>query len=316
MTPTRNRPVLLAIGGAHIDRRGQVLGDYHPGASNPGAMREEIGGVVFNALRAAVRLGVAGQLISLRGGDTVGDAIARTIVAERIDDRSAVFLDRASASYTAIIDQSGDLIVGFADMGLYDQFSRQLRRNACRDAIKAADAVLCDANLPAAALELATSGPPAAKRYAIGISPAKVVRLAGLLDRVDCLFVNRKEAAALTRLTRETAVTELAARLLAAGLAGGVITDGAAALTAFDATGLWSLAPPRPRRIADVTGAGDALAGATICGLMRGLTLPEALRHGAAAAMLTLETSNVVAALEPEPFAQALAMTPPAVQLD
>ena len=51
MTSTLSKPVLLAIGGAHIDRRGQVAGDYFPGASNPGAMREEIGGVVFNALR-------------------------------------------------------------------------------------------------------------------------------------------------------------------------------------------------------------------------------------------------------------------------
>lgn len=316
MTSQHSKPVLLAIGGAHIDRRGQVEGDYFPGASNPGAMREEIGGVVFNALRAAVKRGVAGQLLSLRGGDTVGDAIARAVAAENIDDRSAVFLDRASASYTAIIDQSGELIVGFADMGLYEQFPRQLRRSACREAIAAADAVLCDANLPAAAIELATAVPPDAKCYAIGISPAKVVRLAGLLDRLDCLFLNRKEAAALTGLGLETQVLDLVAGLRAMGLDSAVITDGGGPVVAFDAHKTWSIAPPTPDRIADVTGAGDALAGATIAALLTGSALPDAARHGMAAAMLTLETANVVAELSAEDFDRALAKTPEAVKLN
>lgn len=316
MTSAHNKPVLLAIGGAHIDRRGQVYSAYFPGASNPGSMREEIGGVVFNALRAAVRRGVAGALLSLRGGDTVGDAIARSVGAENIDDRSAIFLDRASASYTAIIDQSGDLIVGFADMSLYEQFARQLRRSACREAIAAADAILCDTNLPAEALDLATAGPADAKRYAIGISPAKVLRLTRLLDRIDCLFINRKEAAALTGISAEAPVRDLVTGLQDQRLVSGVVTDGGRSVNLFDNTGFWTIEPPKPRTIADVTGAGDALAGATIAALMCGGDLPNAVRHGMAAAMLTLETPNVVAELTDGEFNRALALTPSAIQLN
>ncbi|TIR65476.1 MAG: carbohydrate kinase, partial [Mesorhizobium sp.] len=47
-------PNILALGGAHIDRRGQVSGPYVPAASNPGIMREDVGGGVFNALRSIV----------------------------------------------------------------------------------------------------------------------------------------------------------------------------------------------------------------------------------------------------------------------
>ncbi|TIL61678.1 MAG: carbohydrate kinase, partial [Mesorhizobium sp.] len=47
-------PNILAVGGAHIDRRGQVSGPYVPAASNPGTMREDVGGGVFNALRGVV----------------------------------------------------------------------------------------------------------------------------------------------------------------------------------------------------------------------------------------------------------------------
>ncbi|TIS30162.1 MAG: carbohydrate kinase, partial [Mesorhizobium sp.] len=69
-----------------------------------------------------------------------------------IADLSAVFLDRTTPSYTALIDSEGELIVGFADMGLYDlAFPKQIRRAKAREAIAEADAILCDANLPTAA---------------------------------------------------------------------------------------------------------------------------------------------------------------------
>ena len=73
------RPKLLAIGGAHIDRRGQVSGIYVPGASNPGTMSEDVGGGVFNAVRNAARRGVGVSLMSVRGADSAGENVARAI---------------------------------------------------------------------------------------------------------------------------------------------------------------------------------------------------------------------------------------------
>ena len=313
MTRSPSRPpLLLGIGGAHIDRRGQVAGIYVPGASNPGTMHEDVGGVVFNALRTARRRGVGCALISMRGGDSGGDRVAREIADAGIEDRSAVFLDRVTASYTALIDRDGDLIAGFADMSLYDLFPRQLRRSACRDAITSADAILCDANLPAAALELVAGIAEDKPLHAIGISPAKVVRLAGLLERIDCLFVNRKEACALAGLDAGSPA-DVVAFLRAKGLRGAVVTDGAGPVTIFDAASRYAIAPPSPRRIADVTGAGDALAGATVAALVRGIPLPDAAREGLAAAMLALESPFAVPTFDTDVFAAALALVPAAV---
>lgn len=303
-------PKLLGIGGAHIDRRGQVTGIYVPGASNPGTMREDIGGVVFNALRNARQLNLDCALISIRGGDSGGERIARAIAEAGIDDRSAVFLDRMTASYTALIDRQGELIAGFADMGLYDLFSRQLRRIACRDAIAAADAVLCDANLPAAALELVAATADKTPIYAIGISPAKVMRLANMLDRVACLFMNRKEALALAALPPDTDTPDLIAALRGQGLACAIITDGGKPVMLYDAEAAWTLDPPSPRRIIDVTGAGDALAGATVAAMMRGEPLPDAARAGLAAAMLALESADAVPTFDAATFAETLALVP------
>jgi sugar/nucleoside kinase (ribokinase family) len=307
-------PQLLAVGGAHIDRRGRVSGVYVPGTSNPGTLSEEVGGVVFNALRNAVQRGVKASLLSVRGGDNAGEAVGRAIAAAGITDLSAVFLDRTTPSYTALLDHDGELIAGLADMGLYDlAFPKQVRRAKLRDAVAAADAVLCDANMPVSALETLLSVSAGRPAFAIAISPAKATRLAGLLPALSCLFMNGHEARALCGPKTPDRTADLARELRAKGLMRGVITAGSGPVTGFDETGAFEIVPPAARRIADVTGAGDALAGGTIAALMRGAKLREALREGMAAAMMTIETEAAVADLSGAAFAEALALVPEAV---
>jgi sugar/nucleoside kinase (ribokinase family) len=305
------RPKLLAIGGAHVDRRGQVSGIYVPGASNPGHMSEDIGGGVFNALRNAVQRGVDASLMSVRGADAAGENVARTIGEAGIRDLSVVFLDRASPSYTALIDRDGEVIAGLADMALYElAFARQLRRSKAREEVAAADAILTDANLPADALarvaELAGGKP----LFAVAISPAKVVRLQEVLPRLTCLFMNLREAAGLAATGADGGASEIAARLRAAGLGSGVVTDGGNAVTGFDADGIFAIMPPKPTSVADATGAGDALAGATVAAMMYGKPLRQALREGIAAALLTIGSPKAVAAISDKALAETLELVP------
>src|SRR5690606_4481864 len=141
-------------------------------------MVEDVGGGTFNALRTAVRRGTAASLLSLRGGDAAGETVARAIREAGIADLSAVFLDRSTPSYTAILDAGGELVVGFADMALYDlAFPKQVRRSGLRHAAKDADALLVDANLPESALERLAGLACPKPIFAVAISPAKVVRL-------------------------------------------------------------------------------------------------------------------------------------------
>jgi sugar/nucleoside kinase (ribokinase family) len=306
------RPKLLAIGGAHVDRRGQVSGIFVPGASNPGTMKEEVGGGVFNALRNAAQRGVEASLMSLRGADSAGENVARAIAEAKIRDISAVFLDRATPSYTALIDRDGEVLAGLADMQLYDiAFSKQLRRSKAREEAAAADAILTDANLPADALARLAALAAGKPLFAIAISPAKAVRLSGVLGSVAALFMNAREAASLAAAdTTEPAA--LAMRLREMGLASGAITLGSAAVTGFDAGGVFTMLPPKPDRVADTTGAGDALAGVTIAAMMRGLPLRQALREGIAAAVLTVASPHAVTTLSERALGDMLALVPEA----
>jgi len=304
-------PRLLAIGGAHLDRRGQVSGEYIPAVSNPGTMREEIGGGAFNALRNAVDCGVEGSLFSVRGGDAAGLRVAGEVSDWRIEDLSVTFLDRTTPSYTALLDRNGDLIAGLADMALYDlALGRQMRRRGLRDAVAACDALLCDANMPADGIErLArlTDKP----LHGIAVSPAKVVRLMGVLPRLDCLFMNRREAEVVAGSASDDPAM-LAGALVARGLRAAVITSGESGVTIVQGGDVFGMAVPEVDAVVDVTGAGDALAGATIAAMMRGVPLADAVHEGIARATLTVESDQAVLRISARDMARRLAQVPQA----
>lgn len=310
------KPLLFAVGGAHLDRRGQSSVPFIPGASNPGTMREEAGGGVFNALRLTVQRGVAAELLSIRGGDPAGAMVAAAIDAAGIIDSSAVFIDRATPSYTAILDERGDVVAAIADMALYElALPRQLRRRKVRDAIGQAQAVFCDANLPSEALQYLAGLCAGKALYALAISPAKIQRMLPVFPHLSCLFMNRREALALTGLPGDAPPAELHRSLAGKGLRCAFVSDGGAAALGYSVEGAFTIQPPEVDAIADVTGAGDALAGATIAALLRGAAFSAACREGLAASMLTVQTHSASPGFSPSQFAAAIAAVPPAEPL-
>lgn len=301
-------PAIFVAGGAHVDRRGQVSGVYVAGASNPGRLREEIGGGAFNAACSVAQRGVEVSFMSVRGGDIAGAGVAEAIARAGLADLSAVFLDRATPSYTALIASDGSLVAGLADMELYElAFARQLARRKLRDAIASADAVLLDANLPEPAIERLLSQVKGGKAFAIAISPAKVVRLRPFLHRLDLVFMSLREARALSSAEADAGAGECARRLAALGLAAAVITDGAKPVTLLQNGGTETFQPPPLAAMVDETGAGDALAGVTIAAIMLGRPLEHAIEEGLAAARITIASATAVPDLAPAAFSAALA---------
>jgi sugar/nucleoside kinase (ribokinase family) len=232
-----------------------------------------------------------------------------------VNDRPFIFLDRKTPSYTAIIERDGNLVIALADMDLYRMFvPRRLSIRSVRDAFAATDMILFDANLPEETLVSITSraralGKPVA---AIAISPAKAVKLKGCIDGIDYLFLNEAEATALTGERPENPV-HWPSLLGDIGLRGGVVTRGQRDLIAFSAGHVTALQPAHVEHVSDVTGAGDSLASGIIAALMRGLPMSEAIREGAAAAALTVQSPNAVNEnLSADLLKQALALVPPA----
>jgi sugar/nucleoside kinase (ribokinase family) len=280
-------------------------------------MREDIGGGAFNALANATYHGVAGSLLSVRGGDDAGARVASAVAARGICDLSSTYLDRATPSYTALVTCGGEVVAALADMELYERaFAREVRRSRLRAEAALCDAMLIDANLPEAAAAKAARLASGIPLFALAISPAKAVRLAGLLQRIDVLFLNRREADALCGGRDVRSEAHLAGALKALGLRGAVVTEGSGPLIAFDATGTYRLLPARVAEMADATGAGDALAGTAIASLMSGAHFPEAIRRGIAAAAMNVASPSAVAPFDARLYRETLAAVAAAEPLD
>jgi pseudouridine kinase len=304
---------ILAIGGAHIDRTGRLDAAHRPGASNPGHWQSVPGGGVFNAARSLARLGHQVTLVSPRGGDGEAELVAEAASAAGLEDCPLTFLDRATPSYTSILEPDGNLVTALADMALYDLIpARRLLTARFKSKLERSDLVIADANLPESALtglaEAAhASGVPLA---AIAVSPAKVVRWKPGMSRLALLAMNSAEASTLTgKSPQDTAKLQQA--LEAGGLTSGLISAGAGPVLAFGKDGSLTLVPPPLEHVSDVTGAGDALASGYLDGLLSGGSMQDNLTRGIALARLTASVRGPVRTdLSPELLARTLAAMP------
>lgn len=296
MTPDSR---VACIGGAHIDVTARASeGLLHFGTSNPVTMPRlrSHGGVARNVAEALARLAVPVAQIGLVGADADGGAVADALRLLGIDTTGLAVTDAArTASYIAVLDDRGELVMGLADMAIYDGMT-PAHIAAARPVLAAAGVWFLDTNPPASVLQALLEGkPPGTFVAANGVSVAKVRRLAGVLGRIDLLFVNADEASELADLPIRAPldITAAAARLRTRGCGTVVITQGAEGVFVSAPEGDGFL-PAIPARVVDVTGSGDLLAAGMLYALRRGDTVLAAARFGVAAAGLSAECRTSV----------------------
>ena len=285
------------VGGATMDHAAFTLAPPVPGASNPGAASTSVGGVGLNLARDLARLGHRTRLVTLVGKDADGDAIIAAATADGVDATGiGISTVSRTATYRAALDHAGGLIIGIADMAIFDEITPELAAAAI--AATPDGMLVLDANLPAPTLAFLVDAAASSARpvAAVAVSPAKAVKLAPLLDRLTLLFATRREAAALLGEPDDPSVPtrDLAARLAGRGAAHAIVTDSGdplAAATKAEA----HLFATFPAHVRSVNGAGDALAAGMLHGLAAGRGFFDAVLSGLAAAAITVEEDGTVA---------------------
>src|SRR5713226_870838 len=112
---------ILCIGAAHLDRRARAIAAVVAGSSNPVRLSTGWGGVARNVAETLVRLGASVGLVSRVGADAEADRLIEALAALGIDTGLIARAPGATtASYTALLDPAGELVVGLADMAIYD----------------------------------------------------------------------------------------------------------------------------------------------------------------------------------------------------
>ncbi len=242
------------------------------GRTNPATSSASPGGVAANIARF-IRQHRADMKITFIGAAATGNYDAGSSLRDAGIDVAFSRLDGSHPSYNAILDHNGELIIGVADMALYDS----VRPTDIIPLLpKNPQSVIVDANFPAETLAaIAARLSDDCRLYATGTSVQKVHRLLRLIDRLDALVLNRAEACELAG--RTGAVDELTTILSASLRADApvLVSDGAEPAALAAGGKVVSSAPPKIT-LANANGAGDAMAAAFFClCLDRAMGLPN-----------------------------------------
>jgi pseudouridine kinase len=305
------RRAIVCIGAANLDRKLRTHGKLALGTSNPASQSESFGGVARNVAENLARLGAAVSLITAVGNDAAGGALLAHADSLGIDTRGVLRLaDAATGTYTAVLDQDGEMAVALADMALYDRITpeamatRQPQRTNA--ALIVADLNLTKATLDRLTLDAQRDGVPL---VLVAVSEPKMDRLPAKLPGTRLLIVNQGELAARVgrALATEDDIAAACREVQADGARDLIVTRGAGGVLYTTADGMAQLDAPAAD-IVDVTGAGDAFAAAVCWSLQQnGDDLQLACRCGLRLSALTLASPQTVSPqLSPAVFADLL----------
>ncbi len=290
---------VLVIGATLLDTKGKPVAGLEPGTSNPAHIRHTRGGTARNVAENLSRLGADVLLVSAVGDDQTGLQLVAQTAEAGVDVQYVQTVQGFhTGSYIALLDEDGSLSVALDDVRVMETINagllyrnRRLFRDACM--------IMIDGSLDAPTMETAAR---LAIQYEVPLvadpsSTRLAHKLRPLLSELHLVVPNEVEAAALTEVEfagyDPDASLEVALLLNRMGVRTVIVTlsDFGLVYSTSDETGY---IPARYSQMVDSTGTGDALTAATIFGMINDLSTIEAIRLGAAAASLTLQTGETV----------------------
>ena len=302
-----SRPV-LCLGAANLDRKMRTLASLQMGTSNPVRSTEVFGGVGRNIAENLARLGLPVALLTALGDDAAGHALQTHAEDAGIDMRGSLHLtNTGSGTYTAVLDEHGEMLLAMANMQLYEQLTPAFLHSRQPQRAQAALTV-CDLNLGLESVAFLLDEAKAAENNAaplviVAVSQPKMAHLPQDLTGLQLLILNRGELE--TRVARALPTDEalhLACReVLRQGVRQLIVTLGADGVVFTDGAGpdaALAHLPALKVQAVDVTGAGDAFSAAVCWSLYHDSDdLALACRRGLKLAAMTLASSATVSPL-------------------
>ena len=290
---------ILVIGATLLDVKGKPDSGLEPGTSNPGHIRRTRGGTARNVAENLGRLGLEVVLLTAVGDDDTGRYLLEPTVEAGVDLSHIITVEgETTGSYIALLESNGMLSVALDDTSVMEHITGQfLYRN--RRLFRDAGLIVVDGSLSDNALKTAMSLAADYEKPVVAdpSSTRLVSKLFPYLSQLTLLVPNEVEAC--TILGQDfvgfdpDATIGVARKIMQKGVEIVVVTlsdFGLVYMTSEESGYL----PARYREIVDSTGVGDAISSAIIFGLLNDMPLLECMRLGAAAASLTVQTSETV----------------------
>ncbi|MET1059241.1 MAG: carbohydrate kinase family protein [Nocardioides sp.] len=292
-----SEPYVVVIGGANVDVKARSSGHVVSRTSNPGTAVLGAGGVGRNIAENLARLGTSTHLVAAVGTDPLGDQLLASTREAGVGVEHVARVDVPTGSYTAVLDHDGELLVAIASMAATEALGAAEVESAA-DLIAGAALLVLDGNLGTAALDAARTLAGDVPLVLDPVSVPKAERIRGFFDGTHpwhLVTPDYLELSALTGLpaTYERQVVDACAHLHDRGVTWVWVREGERGSLLSGPDGTTQL-PALPARVADVTGAGDAMLGAWCHGVLTGRTPLEAARLGHAAAAVTVASEHTV----------------------
>lgn len=261
---------VTAIGAATIDVFVKSKRQIVTGESNPADISLRAGGEARNIASMLARRGVDVNLIAAVGDDALGVLLKESCDEIGINTDALIIKSRMCTCVNLETQEhGGKLFAGFNAMTASEAIrTHDITKH--RDLIKDADLLILDLNLTekilAAALELRGDKPTLVD----AVSAPKAKRIEKLLEKVDILKLNRRQAEGLTGIPLDTKerVKHVCYSLADKGAGRVFITLGVAGACASDGHST-IFVPTQPVAVRDIAGAGAAF----VTGLAMGMDL-------------------------------------------
>jgi ribokinase len=266
-------PRITVVGSANIDLVARCERLPRPGETVTDATFARVpGGKGANQAVAAARLGARVRFVGRVGRD---DLTLRALESESVDVGGVVRDDGESGVALILVDAEGENVIVVAPGA-----NRRLQGGDV--AVGDADAVICQQEIPAAAVAAAATAAPF---FCLNAAPAR-----GPLELTpDLLVVNRWEYEQIGAYRGLVALTS--------GADGAVLLEGGREVA--------SARPPRVRAV-DGTAAGDAFCAALVVGLLEGRERGAALIRACAAGALAASRAGAQPSLPTAAEVQAI----------
>jgi len=287
---------VVVVGSINVDEVIGVATLPAPGETVLGWERATgLGGKGANQAVAAAVAGGEVALIGAVGADAHGAAALEQLAKHGVDTSMVATLEEtASGRALVILSEDGEneiIVIGGANQAMDE---RALSRDELRDAAVMVVQGEVPPKVNQAALRMAAE---LGVRAVVNLAP--VQDLGGHLATADPLVVNEIEAGQLIGAELRSAQDVVDAAPDLRGLArSAVVTLGASGAVLITPDAIDHIPAPRPERVRDTTGAGDAVAGVLATALAQGLELRAAVERAVRAASLSVTEVGAAASYE------------------
>ncbi|GGJ82322.1 carbohydrate kinase [Lentibacillus kapialis] len=261
---------IICIGGANVDRKFYADESLQLGTSNPVTTTQNAGGVARNIAENLGRLDMDTKLLTVSGIDKDWDFIAEVSEPYMNLENITQFTEASTGSYTAVLDSSGDLVYGLADMDIFELMTPEWL-HIHMPVLLQAKCILADLNCPKDTLDFLSqfAGYHQIPLILITVSAPKMARLPEDLDGVTWVITNKAESEAYFDSGFST--RDLAAKWLESGVSNVIITNGKdGAVIGAGPDDIHHVSAVKTEEIVDVTGAGDAFSAAVVFAWLQG----------------------------------------------